>query len=478
MAVVAITYSEHELRLLSSKIGGYSKARVAVPAGLIDAGLVTNVAAFSQLLNQAMAMTDGGAIHANTAIVGLPDERAFMQVIELPKRLNHHDFALALDYQWQMYIPIPKSQVYYGYLPVKDGPLSRPVDKSRQRYLVYAYPKNIIDYFSQALVGIGITPRAFVPSSFGVAALFSRRDGLPTMVLSELPDYNLSVGVVKNGLARFSTQLRTPLGSLTMIRQLESVRQFYQSSDTTDTNAISDILILPSPSSSAIVTYVASLGLPAAIADASVVVPAARRFGAEINPFIAHLGLLRRGLWGEGLLPPMIHDQLKAVRQAQFLRATLLTATGIVAVITYISITFITSLGVISRPPSPYTSDFQAQVNQEVQTLHAQIDPISQRLDRITQLAGRRSKTGDLLSIIAAQGAGIPGVTVTNVTYDGTKRTVVITGKRNDTTSLSAYVDKLKAVSQLSQVTASLESWQGTGPVNFTVTAIVVGSQT
>jgi type IV pilus assembly protein PilM len=84
----------------------------------------------------------------------LPEEKAFLQVIQLPK-LEEKDLKAAVQFEAENYIPLPVEEVYLDYQVVP--PVYNHLD--HLDVLIAALPKRIIDPYLDSLKGAGLVPK-------------------------------------------------------------------------------------------------------------------------------------------------------------------------------------------------------------------------------------------------------------------------------------------------------------------------------
>lgn len=474
MATFAVTYSDTELHLLSSGSGTYNRVRIELPAGVVQSGVILNSQVFGASVTEAMKAAKPSPISGDMVVVGLPDERAFMQVVEIPKGLRAADFDQALTYQWQTYLPIAQEEVYYSYAPVKMPKSAKPDPEAKQHFLVVAFRKDIVDSATTALKAIALEPKAFVPVSFGLSYLASVEKDRSTMVIRELPDHTLSILILQNGLTFFSAQIRTQIASEATVQQIDNVRQFYLKSNNGDEDGIDNILLMPGESTAQLQSLLAPLGLPVTVADSTALAGAKPEDKAELDQLLSEVGLIKNKKLPMIILPQTIKDELSYEHQENVLHLVPLVIIGLASLGLLFAISTYFQARSIRNSVTPADPTTRAAVMKEAQDLSPKVETINATISKLLAALPSRTSVGTSIGKVYALADPTPGVKITNMSYAGDTKALTISGVRNDHDEYSGFIDKLKAEPSLKDVSPSLSSLQGAGPVSFTITATPV----
>jgi len=134
------------------------------------------------------------------AVVSLPEEKAFLQVIKMPK-LDAEEMRAAVVFQAENYIPLPLEKVYLDFETVP-----RPLEDFYQcEVLAAAIPKEIVDSRLRVLDAAGVACAAMELESQSVAraALAGKNNELSFMII-HIGDTQSNVIIYSRGSIRFT----------------------------------------------------------------------------------------------------------------------------------------------------------------------------------------------------------------------------------------------------------------------------------
>lgn len=134
-----------------------------IEAGIIKEGEIKEEKKLSETLQVAIKSW-GGRNLGKYVVVSLPEEKAFLQVIQLP-RMSEEDLSSAVVFEAENYIPLPIDQVYLDYEII--APLRNHLD--HWDVLLAALPREIVDPYVSCLKSAGLTPLALEIESLAIA---------------------------------------------------------------------------------------------------------------------------------------------------------------------------------------------------------------------------------------------------------------------------------------------------------------------
>ena len=117
----------------------------------------------------------GRALKTKYVIASLPEDKAFLQVIQMPK-IEERELAEAIMFEAENYIPMKSSDVYLDFQIVK--PIVDSLD--HHDVLIVAFPKKIVDSYFKVLKKVGLKPVAFETESQSVARAVIKNGLLPS----------------------------------------------------------------------------------------------------------------------------------------------------------------------------------------------------------------------------------------------------------------------------------------------------------
>ncbi|MBI4359008.1 MAG: type IV pilus assembly protein PilM [Candidatus Nealsonbacteria bacterium] len=164
-----------------------------IPEGVIEGGEIKNEEALTRIVRQAVSRVRGKKIRTEEVIVSLPEEKAFLRLIQFPK-MAKEELEKAVSFEAENHIPIPVKESCLGFEVVE--PLVNHLDHFD--LLLAAVPQKIVDPYVRALRAAGLKPCAMeIESSSTSRALI--KNGLTTN-----PVLLIDFGATRTGLIVFS----------------------------------------------------------------------------------------------------------------------------------------------------------------------------------------------------------------------------------------------------------------------------------
>lgn len=206
-----------EKRGRTLKLASFGETKIE--EGIIKKGEIKDVKALSEIIKRARAKVQGKKIKTKNVICSLPEEKAFLEVIHLPK-MAKEEVKKAVSFEAENYIPLPIEDVYLDsqIIPVKNN---FPISEKRKRtilakgegkdnleVLIAALPKKTVDPYVQALKGAGLIPQALEIESLAIARAtikeaLSRR---PILII-DLGATRTSFIIFAKGAVRFTSSI-------------------------------------------------------------------------------------------------------------------------------------------------------------------------------------------------------------------------------------------------------------------------------
>lgn len=126
-----------------------------IPAGFIEQGEIKKPKELEHIIRSTIENVQGSALRTRNVIASLPEEKAFLQVIQLPK-MNPAEVMNAALFEAENYIPYSLETVYIDSQVVR--PLRNHLDHSD--VLLASLPKNTIDSYVSLFRNAGLTIQA------------------------------------------------------------------------------------------------------------------------------------------------------------------------------------------------------------------------------------------------------------------------------------------------------------------------------
>lgn len=178
-----------------------SFAQEPIEPGIIKAGEVRDEEKLSQAISKAVKKAKGEGLKTKYVIASLPEEKAFLQVIQMP-RMPQEDLKSAVIYEAENYIPLPIEEVYL------DSQIVKSVVNHLEHFdvLIAALPKKTIDPYLSCLRKAGLLVRALEIESLSLARALVKNEVSPyPLLLIDLGATRTSFIVFSGYSLRFTT---------------------------------------------------------------------------------------------------------------------------------------------------------------------------------------------------------------------------------------------------------------------------------
>jgi type IV pilus assembly protein PilM len=135
-----------------------------IKPGIIEGGEIKDEEKLTEILKEAVKKVKGEKLKTKYCVVSLPEEKAFLQVIQMPP-MPKEDLKSAVLFEAENYIPLPVEKVYL------DSQIISPVSPSLNKVevLISAIPREIADSYLACLKKAGLQPLAFEIESLAIA---------------------------------------------------------------------------------------------------------------------------------------------------------------------------------------------------------------------------------------------------------------------------------------------------------------------
>ncbi|MDP4008847.1 MAG: type IV pilus assembly protein PilM [bacterium] len=173
-----------------TRISVYGELRIK--QGIVEKGEIKKQADLQEGIRRAVSSLSGTALNKRHVVASLPEERAFVQVIQLP-RMSKQEAMSAVPFEAENYIPYALDSVYIDFEILPTLPNADHID-----VLLCALPREIVDPYVEAIRGAGFTPLALEIESLSFSRALMRGSVSPVPVLI------MDLGETRTGIAVFS----------------------------------------------------------------------------------------------------------------------------------------------------------------------------------------------------------------------------------------------------------------------------------
>ncbi len=171
--------------------------------GIIDGGEIRQEDQLVGQIQQALKRVKGKKIHTKYVVAALPEEQAFLQVVQLP-RMKKEELMNAIRYQAESYIPYPIDTVYLDFAVIR--PFSNHLD--HLDVLVASLPRGVVDSYVSVLKRAGLVPVALEIDAIALCRTVIERgiSPLPLLVV-DIGNARTKMSIFSGYSVRFTTSL-------------------------------------------------------------------------------------------------------------------------------------------------------------------------------------------------------------------------------------------------------------------------------
>jgi type IV pilus assembly protein PilM len=164
-----------------------------IKEGIIHEGEIKDENKLAEIVKEALTKVKGKKINTKYVIASLPEEKAFLQVIQMPK-IPEEDLKSAVIYEAENYIPFPIEE---GYL---DSQIVKPLYDTLDHYdvLIAALPKKIVYPYLGCLRKAGLIPQVLEIESLAIARAIIKNE------ISPFPTFLIDLGATRASFIIYS----------------------------------------------------------------------------------------------------------------------------------------------------------------------------------------------------------------------------------------------------------------------------------
>lgn len=182
-----------KMKKINSGFSVESFGEEKIKPGVIVGGEVHKEDELAETIVAAIKNIGGKKLKTKHVVVSLPEEKAFFQIIQMPK-IQKEDLRAAVIYEAENYIPLPVEDTYLDFQivkPIKDG-------LDHLDVLLVAIPKQTVNPYASALKLADLEPTALEIETLAISRALIENG------VSETPVLIIDFGATRTGLAIFS----------------------------------------------------------------------------------------------------------------------------------------------------------------------------------------------------------------------------------------------------------------------------------
>lgn len=174
-----------------------------IEPGIIKGGEIKDEKKLAEIIKESIKKVKGEKLKTKYVIASLPEEKAFLQVIQMP-RLPEEDLKSAVIYEAENYIPLPIEEVY-----LDSEIVSPPYNHlNHLDVLIACLPKKTVDPYLNSLKLAGLSPVAFEVESSAIArALIKDQTTKRPILIIDLGQTRTSFIIFAGKSVRFTSSI-------------------------------------------------------------------------------------------------------------------------------------------------------------------------------------------------------------------------------------------------------------------------------
>ena len=145
--------------------------------GIIEQGEIKDEDVLSGIIKQTLIKVKGERIKTKYLIASLPEKKAFLQVIKMPK-MKEEELKTSVPFEAENYIPLPIEKVYLDFQIVSSSNQIDHLD-----ILIAALPKKIVDPYASCFKKAGLIPMALEVESQSIVRAVIKNEISPFPLL-------------------------------------------------------------------------------------------------------------------------------------------------------------------------------------------------------------------------------------------------------------------------------------------------------
>lgn len=159
-----------------------SFGEMEIRPGIIKEGEIKDEEELARIIKEELKNVKGEKLKTKYVVASLPEEKAFLQVIKMPK-MSEEDLKSAVIYEAENYIPLPIDQVYLDCQIIPEREMKEVQQKKHFNVLLAALPRKIVDPYLFSLKKAGLQPQALEIESLSIARALIKNDFSASPVL-------------------------------------------------------------------------------------------------------------------------------------------------------------------------------------------------------------------------------------------------------------------------------------------------------
>jgi len=190
-----------------------SYLREEIKPGIIEEGEIKDEESLAKVIKDSVKNVKGERLKTNYVIASLPEEKAFLEVIQMPK-MKEEELKEAVYFEAENYIPLPIDQVYLDFQIVP--PVYDHLD--HLDILIAAFPKKTVDPYVTVFKKAGLQPKVLEIESLAICRAIIKNGLSPfPLLVVDLGANRTSIIIFSGYSLKFSSLLPVSSQQLSLI---------------------------------------------------------------------------------------------------------------------------------------------------------------------------------------------------------------------------------------------------------------------
>ena len=173
-----------------------------IKPGVVENGEIKDEDVLARIIKQTLTKIKGERIKTKYLIASLPEKKAFLQVIEMPK-MKEEELKTSVPFEAENYIPLPIEKVYLDFQTVLSSS-----QINHLNILIAALPKITVDSYVSCLRKAGLIPMALEVESQSIARAVVKNEISPfPLLIIDFGRSTTSFIVFSNYSTRFTSSI-------------------------------------------------------------------------------------------------------------------------------------------------------------------------------------------------------------------------------------------------------------------------------
>ncbi len=178
--------------------------------GIMKEGEIKDKKALIENIKKALAKVEGEKIRTDNVVVSLPEKKAFLQIIPMPK-MKEEELKKAVPFEAENYIPLPIEKAYIDFQLAGNN-----IDSKRMEVLIAAISKDTVESYFECLKEAGLNPRAFEIESQSIArAVVGKKKSEAPLLIIDFGKSNTSFIIFSGSSIKFTSSSSVSSRALT-----------------------------------------------------------------------------------------------------------------------------------------------------------------------------------------------------------------------------------------------------------------------